>query len=185
MVEPLEAARRRLIEALGRQSAFWGLGKVPGELYAVLYLADGALSLGELARALGLSKGAVSVAVRQLERLGLVRRVLQPGDRRAYFEAERDFWMAARRILERRHKPEFDESFRLVAESLRLARSAPPGAERDRILERLSALQAFYDELDAAVATVLRLGPERLAQLVRLGARLLGRPGGDHGGGMR
>lgn len=180
MADPLTAARQRLVEALGRQSAFWGLGRAPGELYALLYLADGPLSLQELARAAGLSKGAVSVAVRQLERLGLVRRGLRPGDRRAYFEAERDFWLVARRLLERRHKPEFDESFRLVAESLRLARTAPAGAERDRVLRRLEALQAFYDELDAAVTTVLRLGPERLAQLVRLGARLLGR---ERGGG--
>lgn len=174
MDEPLRQARHLLVEALGSQSAFWGLGRTTGELYAVLYLAEAPLSLSELAAALGVTKGAVSLAVRHLERLGMVRRRTRPGDRRVFFEAERDFWLIARRVLERRQKPEFDQSFRLVEEALTLAGSAPPGPERERALQRLQALKGFYDELDALVAMILRLGPHRLARLLAAGARLLG-----------
>jgi DNA-binding transcriptional regulator GbsR (MarR family) len=166
----LEAARDLLIDALGRQSAFWGVGKVTGQLYAVLYLAERPLSLGELAESLSVSKGNVSVAMRGLEALGMVRRTLPAGDRRVFFEAEPDFWLIARRVLERRSKPEFDESFRLVAESARAAAAAPDGPARDIALERLASLQAFYDELDAIVTAVLRLDPRRLARLLRLTA---------------
>jgi DNA-binding transcriptional regulator GbsR (MarR family) len=147
---------------------------VTGQIYAVLYLAAEPISLGELADALGVTKGNVSVAMKTLTQLGMVRRSVRPGDRRVYFEAEPDFWLIARRVLERRQKPEFDESFRLVAESIRAASAEAPGPERDFTLARLQALSAFYDELDGIVGTLLRLDPRRLARV----ARLFGRGGG-------
>ncbi len=166
----LDGARDLLIDALGRQSAFWGVGKVTGQLYAVLYLSDRPLSLGELAESLGVTKGNVSVAMRSLEALGMVRRSLPAGDRRVFFEAEPDVWLIARRVLERRSKPEFDESFRLVDEGAALAAAGPASPARDFAVARLAALQGFYAELDAIVAAVLRLDPRRLARLLRLTA---------------
>lgn len=176
MDDVLLAGHERLIEALGRQSAFWGLGKVTGQLYAVIYLSRVPVSLSELAASLGVTKGNVSVAIRVLEQLGMVRRSMRPGDRRVFFEAELDFWLIARRLLERRQKPEFDESLRMVKDSLRRAGEAPPGENRDFILERLQALQSFYGELDQIVETVLQIGPDRLSRLARIAARLQ-RPG--------
>jgi DNA-binding transcriptional regulator GbsR (MarR family) len=174
----LAAARARLMAALARQSAFWGVGRTPGAIYAALYLAGAPMALGELAEAVGVSKPNVSIAVRVLEDLGMVWRWQRPGDRRVFFEAEADFWRIARRVLERRQRPAFDESFRMVAESAALAAQAPPGADRDLVLARIAALQAFYRQLDAIVAALLRLGPQRWPQLLR---RLLGGARGRSG----
>ncbi len=172
MDEALREARMRLIEALGRQSAFWGLGKVTGELYAVLYLSGRPMSLGELAAALGVTKGSVSIAIRVLEQFGMVRRSMLPGDRRVYFAAEADPWLIMRRVLEQRQKPEFDQSFRIVEDSLRRAREASSGPDRDFVVGRLQALESFYRELDQIVETVLLVGPRRFAKLVKVLARL-------------
>jgi DNA-binding transcriptional regulator GbsR (MarR family) len=166
--EGLAAVRARIVDALGRQSAFWGVGRLAGQLYAVLYLSAEPLALSDLATVLGVTKASVSTAVRGLERLGMVRRVLPPGDRRVFFEAVPDFWLIVRRVLERRQKPEFDESFRLVREALAAARATPPGGGRDFVVRRLEALQAFHDELDRAVAAVLRLDPRRLPPLLQM-----------------
>lgn len=172
----LRATRQQLMVALGRQSAFWGLGKAPGEMFAALYLAAEPLSLAELAAAIGVTKGAASVAARQLESLGMIRRSQRPGDRRVFFAAETDFWLVAQRVLERRQKPEFDESFSVVRQALASARQAPATAQRDTVLTRLENLQSFYGELDDMVDIIMRLGPHRLARMVRLGARLLRTP---------
>lgn len=168
----LAKARQRLIEALGRQSAFWGMGKITGELYAVLYLSEDPLSLGQLADELGVTKGNVSIAIRLLEQMAMVRRSMRPGDRRVFFAAEIDFWAIAQRVLERRQKPEFDESFRLVAEGLERARGAAPSAEQDFFLGRMQRLQGFYSELDQIVAAVLLVGPKRLTRLVSVVTRM-------------
>ncbi|MEW6448788.1 MAG: MarR family transcriptional regulator [Bacillota bacterium] len=172
MDEKLHKAREQLVAALGRQSSFWGLGKITGELYAVLYLSERPLTLAELAEALGVTKGNVSVAIRVLEQLGMVRRSMRPGDRRVFFEAELDFWYIARRVLEQRQKPEFDESFRMVEEGLKRALDAEPGKSRDFVLDRLSRLQQFYRELDQVVEKILFIGPSRVFELMKIMLRL-------------
>src|SRR3990170_5493776 len=140
MEDKLAQAMDALVTALGRQSGFWGLGKTAGEMYAVLYLSPTAVSLQELAARLGVTKGNISVAIRQLEQLGMVRRSWQTGDRRVFFEAETDFWKIARSVLSLRQKPEFDQSFALVEEGALMAAEAPPSVEKKFVVQRLTAL---------------------------------------------
>lgn len=168
MNEALVQSRDALIQSLGRQSAFWGLGKTAGEMYAVLYLSSEPVSLEDLALRLRVTKGNISVAIRQLEQLGMVRRSWQKGDRRVFFEAETDFWKIAHSVLELRHKPEFDQSFALVEESARLAEQAEPSVERDEVIEHLKMLQEFYCLLDSVVEAVLAMKPEQLKAAVEM-----------------
>lgn len=166
MDERLHESEEALIEALGRQSAFWGLGRVAGEMYAALYFSPGPLSLEELAARLGVTKGNISVAIRQLEHLNMVRRSQRRGDRRVFFEPETDFLKIARSVLSLRHKPEFEESFALVDKSARLAAAAPESPDRETAVQRLQTLQQFYNRLDRIVAMLLVMDPEQLGQLL-------------------
>ncbi|MBE3590772.1 MAG: MarR family transcriptional regulator [Firmicutes bacterium] len=189
-------ARELLIEALGRQSAFWGLGKAPGEIYAVLYLAGRPLSLTEVAEALGVTKGAVSLAVRPLEQLGMVRRSWRRADRRVYFEAETDFWRIGLAVLSRRQRPEFEASFRLVEEAeAALAAAAgdaaadaepgdPEAAEAAHALRRVRALRDFYRALDDVVDALVRLQPRELERFAAALADLARAAAGDGKGGV-
>ncbi|MEW5952277.1 MAG: MarR family transcriptional regulator [Bacillota bacterium] len=171
MDNQLSSSRDILVQALGRQSAFWGLGKTAGEMYAVLYLGAEPLSLEEVAKRIKVTKGNISVAIRQLEQLGMVRRLHKIGDRRVYFEPETDFWKIAHSVLALRHKPEFQESFDLVEESIGLASRAEPTPERDTIMARLKELQDFYRLLDSMVETALSLGPggmKKMTEAIKL-----------------
>ncbi|MGC8487372.1 MAG: GbsR/MarR family transcriptional regulator [Clostridia bacterium] len=189
--DELQAARGELIQALGRQSAFWGVGKITGQLFAVLYLADGPLSLEEVAQALSVSKANVSVSIRTLEQLGMVRRYFRPGDRRVFFDAETNFWLIAHRLLERRQRPAFAESFEMVEASLRLLDDAPDSRPVEFARQRVRALKAFYDELDQMAAWLVQLEPQRITGFVKLlgrvsrkaGRRRFSDPGPDAGGG--
>ena len=166
MDQLLDQSREVLIQALGRQSLFWGLGKTVGEIYAALYTSPEPLPLEEVAKRLQMTKGNISISIRQLEQLGMVRRSWQRGDRRVFFEAETDFWKITHMVLGLRHKQEFDQSFILVEESARLAEEANPSGEKDCMLERLKSLQEFYQVLDGAVEAALDMGPERLRAAV-------------------
>ena len=77
--------RARLVEVGGRTSQDLGLGRIVGQLLVYLYLRDGDCSLDKIGEDLGLSKASVSVAVRQLENLGLLRRTWKKGDRKNYY----------------------------------------------------------------------------------------------------
>ncbi|MHB1043035.1 MAG: GbsR/MarR family transcriptional regulator [Eubacteriales bacterium] len=160
-----EGVRDRLIEAMGKQSAFWGLGKTTGEIYAVLYLSPGPVTLEEIAGHLQFTKGNVSLAVRNLERLGMVRRIWRKGDRKVYFESETDFWKITRTVLAQRQKPEFDDSFRLVEESLSMARDLPETELKTLMIGRLKNLQDFYEVIDRLAEALLKIKPEQIASL--------------------
>jgi DNA-binding transcriptional regulator GbsR (MarR family) len=80
-----DQARKRLIEVGGRTAQDLGLGRVVGQIVVYLYLKDGECSLDQIGEDLGLSKAAVSVAARQLENLGIIRRSWKKGDRKTYY----------------------------------------------------------------------------------------------------
>ena len=79
-------AVREYIERLAVAISQLGMQRAAARVLAVLLVADeDSLSAGELAERLGTSPPTVSVAVRQLEQVGLVTRTRRPGERRDRF----------------------------------------------------------------------------------------------------
>lgn len=172
----LERARQNLIQGVGRISSFWGLNKAMGELYGLLYLSPEPMSLDEMADAIGISKASVSIHMRSLERIGMVRKVWVVGDRRDYYEAEVDFWEIAKGIFRQREAREFDQALNSVTESLEMVKDAGAAQDDERVqfyLDRLRHMQNFFKTLDTLVKAVLTLDELRLSSLARLG-RLAG-----------
>jgi DNA-binding transcriptional regulator GbsR (MarR family) len=93
------AARRKFIEAGGHTTQSFGLGRIIGQIYSLLYLSPTPLCLDEIAEELGVSKASVSTTIRQLQSWTAVKRVWMKGDRRDFYEAETDFKSVIRRGL--------------------------------------------------------------------------------------
>jgi DNA-binding transcriptional regulator GbsR (MarR family) len=168
----LEQARRNLIQGVGRISSFWGLNKAMGELYALLYLSPEPMSLDDMAEAIGISKASVSIHMRALERIGMVRKIWAVGDRRDYYEAEVDFWAIAKGIFREREAREFNQALGSVTQSLELVQMAGTGQADARVqfyLDRLKHMQNFFKTLDTLIRAVLTLDELRLSSLARLG----------------
>lgn len=85
---------QKLVGAGGRMSQNLGLGRIPGQILVFIYLTPDEKSLDEIEIGLGLSKASVSVAIRQLERLGMVTRVWKKGDRKSYYRTADNFTKA-------------------------------------------------------------------------------------------
>lgn len=95
----VDDARSRLIEAGGRTAQELGLGRIVGQMLVYLYLTDGQCSLDQIGEDLELSKASVSIAARQLESMGLLRRSWKKGDRKNYFRTAENFETALRQGL--------------------------------------------------------------------------------------
>ncbi len=78
------------IDTFGKLAASLGLNRVVGQIYALLYLLDNPLSLDDIAKNLKISKGNVSVNIRELESWGAVKKIWVPGSRKDYYEANQD-----------------------------------------------------------------------------------------------
>lgn len=85
--DTLTEVRMRLVETGGRTSLDLGAGRIVGQIMVYLYLQKDEQSLDTIGESLALSKASVSIAVRQLEQIGLVRRVWVKGDRKKYYRS--------------------------------------------------------------------------------------------------
>lgn len=147
-------------EGMSQISKFWGLPKGMGAIFAVLYLSPMPLSLDDIVEQTGLTKGAVSTNVRGLARMGLVHPSTKLGDRKDYYQAETDFYRSIRTILKERQSSEFDAAIRSVREmleKLEAGEGSRDEAQRRFLLERVRALQSFFDALDGLFSAVIRL----------------------------
>ena len=126
----VQQAKNRLIDSAGRTTQDFGMGRIVGQVMAVLYLTEGESSLDYIGKELGLSKAAVSIATRQLESLGLVQRVWLSGDKRSYYRTVENFAVALQHgILEMvRNKLRAGENdLDYVDECLKNAEDSPEG----------------------------------------------------------
>ncbi|MFB6176837.1 MAG: GbsR/MarR family transcriptional regulator, partial [Halobaculum sp.] len=99
---PVAEAREKIVEAMERSAEIYGLNRSYGRLYGLLFFADEPVSLDELVAESGYAKSTVSTAMKDMERLHLVYRRSIPGEgKKAFFEAERDFWTVFQEFLRR------------------------------------------------------------------------------------
>jgi len=90
MNNKLEKAQDRLIDGIGKMCDSFGLNRFIAQLYAVLYLSDKPLSLDDIVEKLKVSKGNVSLNIRELEKWGAVKSIWVKGSRKDYYEANLD-----------------------------------------------------------------------------------------------
>ncbi len=167
-MDALTHSRQHFIQGMSRISHFWGFPKALGGVYGAVYLAAAPLGLDDIAAQVGITKGAVSTYVRQLERIGLIHKHLEIGQRKDFYTPETDFWKVVRGLLRERQQGEFDRALASVGESLTLlGDERSPAAETAR--QRMQAMQGFFNTLDGLVNALLKL--ENLAAAASLLAK--------------
>ena len=128
------------VEAVGNVIEFWGFKHNQGRIWAMLYLRGTSMTATHLEQELGLSKGAVSMLVRDLERWGVVLRIRQPGTGAWHFRAETDLVQMVRRVIQERETAFITRIRADLEEARRLATASGVGRERLARLEKLAAL---------------------------------------------
>jgi DNA-binding transcriptional regulator GbsR (MarR family) len=151
--QSLDAARRKFIEAGGNTTQSFGFGRIPGQLFALLYLSANPLCLDDIARELGVSKASVSTTVRQLEQWAAVRRVWVKGDRKDYYEAEADFGTMLQHgllVIFRKKVDTAGSQLDHVESSLKRALETADDTQRQEIqvvTERLERAKEFHEKI--------------------------------------
>lgn len=146
-ISPTERVTRQAellaADAIGDVIEHWGFRKVLGRVWTVLFVAAEPLPAAAIGDRLQMSSGATSMALTELQRWGVVKRVWRPGERKEFFEAETDFWRMISKV--------FSERERLIAQSVRdrlekaleTLESAEQGPEVRTRMDRIGRLLAF------------------------------------------
>jgi HTH-type transcriptional regulator, glycine betaine synthesis regulator len=157
--------RDRVSQALGDAASRSGvLSETAGKIFAVLYLSPGPLSLDELSREVGTSKGNASVQVRELLELGMVRKVWVRRSRRDYYEAVTDLWTIAAEVIGRRLEQEARSLLAAVSEAEREL----PDAAGDLVKGRVMSMRLFLELVAVGIEGFRRgevMSPDGLRKL--------------------
>jgi DNA-binding transcriptional regulator GbsR (MarR family) len=127
------------------------------------------MNADELCEQLGVARSNVSNSLRELQGWGLVKVVHLLGDRRDHFETSGDVWDLLRTIVRGRKQREFDPTIATLRECL-----AHPDLPRESALsrQRIQETLVLMETTSTWVDEMLRLPPETLVKIMKLGAKI-------------
>jgi DNA-binding transcriptional regulator GbsR (MarR family) len=165
----LPPVTERFVLHWGEMGSRWGVNRTVAQIHALLFIAGRPMHADEICESLGVARSNVSTSLRELQGWGLVKVVHLLADRRDHFETSGDVWELLRTIVRERKAREFDPTIAALRECLAhpaLATEAVTARQRiEQTLALMETLAAWSDEM-------LRLPPETLVKLMKLGAKV-------------
>ena len=86
------AARDEFIAQWGALGSAWGINRTMAQIHALLMICPKPLSTDDIMEDLQISRGNAHTNLRELTGWGLIRSVIRKGERKEFFEAEKDVW---------------------------------------------------------------------------------------------
>lgn len=169
---PMEDWEAMAVDAVGNAIEFWGFKRNQGRVWALLYLRDVALTAAEIELSLGLSKGGVSMLLRDLERWGVVLRGRTAGGAAWRYGAQTDLMAMVSRVLQEREGQLLSRIRQDLLDAKRRAQAA--GVDRQTV-QRLTRMATLAEQTDRALKVFLktaRLDVAGVFQALQGGARL-------------
>ena len=150
----LDRVKERFILHWGEMGSLWGINRTMAQIHALLYISPEPLSANAIMDELQISRGNVSMALRELIAWGIVNRVHVKGERREFYSTEKDVWALFRIIARERKKREIDPTITVLRDSVAELDNLPDAAtcyERQQIKNLLDFFETgvkVYKELD-------------------------------------
>ncbi len=157
-----DALIRQFVEHWGVMARAWGINPTMGELFALLYITGSDWTAEELRHRLRVSRGNVSMNLRELMSWGVVRKLHRQGERRELYRAEADVWTLFRRILKERKRRELDPTLNVLDQIFRLSEADPSIPD---LRSRVESLRQFLGLIDALAVRLLSLDSREMADL--------------------
>ena len=151
----------------GEMGSRWGFNRTIGQMVGLMVISEQPLSASEIAESLRISRGNVSMGIKELQSWQLVKVIHIPGDRKEYYAPNGSIWNLANKVFEERRKREIDPTLTLLRDSI-----IEP-AESNEEAYAQEQMQQIHDLLETVTkwsAELQRLSPEQLQTLMKLGS---------------
>lgn len=165
-------ARRDFIDLWGQMAEHWGINRTMAQIHALLMIAPGPMTADDIMEELQISRGNVSMNLRDLINWSIVRRTSVAGDRRDFFATEADVWTMFQEIFRERKKRELDPLINRLDECLQHA-GRKPGAVEDKAaheayVKRVTELKDFFATFHRLFSSLLGQNPGALSKAVKI-----------------
>jgi DNA-binding transcriptional regulator GbsR (MarR family) len=151
----------------GEMGSKWGFNRTVGQLFALLVVMEKPLTANEIAEALSISRGNVSMGLKELQSWRLVQVNHIPGDRKDYFTANGSIWDMANKVFEERRKREIEPTLSLLRD---LLLDKPANDMESHAQDRLNEIHDLLEMTTQWSVELQHLGPEKLQTLMKLGS---------------
>ena len=139
---PLTEARDQFVSQWGVMGSAWGVNRTMAQIHALLITAPAALSTDHIMQDLKISRGNAHSNLRDLVSWGLVRSVVRKGERKEFFEAEKDVWKMFCIIIRERRRREMRPAQAVLKECLSKQRLC--GALKQSLSTNSSKISAIF-----------------------------------------
>jgi DNA-binding transcriptional regulator GbsR (MarR family) len=170
--DPLAAARDEFISQWGAMGGAWGISRTMAQVHALLMTSERALTTDEVMADLQISRGNAHQNLRELVGWGLVRNVVRKGERKEYYESEKDVWRMFCIITRERKRREIEPALRALRTCEEQTRSLR-GEKASAFNRQIKALSEFLGQADAVMD---RLSKSERSAIVPLLLKTFARP---------
>ncbi len=144
-----EEAKIKFISTWGSLGSLWGINKAMAQIQALLFISTKPLSMEEIMKALQISRGNTSMNLRQLIDWGIVTKEIIPGERREYFQTEKDVQELARVIAKERSRREIQPVIKILKD---VSSIEDDGTEKTKeLIKQTKALHELTETADAMI----------------------------------
>ncbi len=151
----------------GEMGSRWGFNRTVGQMYGLLTIHDEPLTALQISEALNISRGNVSMGIKELQSWRLVQVQHKPKDRKEYYSPAGSIWEMAIRIFEERRKREVDPTLSLLRDNLL---DEPANSQEQYAQERMHEMHDLLETMTHWASELQSMSPDKLNTLMKLGA---------------
>src|SRR6266404_8939708 len=151
----LRDARDEFVSQWGVIGSAWGINRTMAQIHALLITAPAPLSTDEVMAELKISRGNAHSNLRDLVSWGLVRSVVRKGERKEFFEAEKDVWKMFCIIIRERRRRELRPAMAVLHECAERTKKLK-GAEAVAFNKQIKSLSDFLESADGVITKLSR-----------------------------
>lgn len=150
----------------GEMGNKWGFNRTVGQMLALIVLSEQPLNADDIAEALSVSRGNVSMAAKELQSWRLIKSHREPGDRKDYLVANGTIWQLAQQVMAERRKREIDPTLSVMRGLLMENEGKTDCHATQQMHEINDLLELFTKWFD----DVQNMKPEHLRALMKMGS---------------
>lgn len=153
MTTELDSIKQDYVTQWGALGSQWGINRTMAMIHAHLLVSPTPLTTDEIMGELEISRGNANTNLRELASWGLIRSVVMRGDRKDYYEAEKDVWKIFCIVARERKKREIEPAEKVLntcierSKNIRSAEGKELHKQLIELNEFVSVASAFMDKI--------------------------------------
>ncbi|HFC00101.1 MAG TPA: transcriptional regulator [Phaeodactylibacter sp.] len=149
----LQEGKDKFIQSWGTLGSNWGINRTMAQIHALLLISPEPLSAMEVKEKLNISMGNTNMNMRALVDWGLVYKKLKPGERKEFFEAEKDMWEVVKKIVIQRKRKELEPVLKVLDE---LSAVESKCKNSDEFCKVIKDIKLFSNKADSMLDTLTK-----------------------------